>query len=167
MKFEFSSGGVVIKKSGQKTEVLLCQHSQHHGWVFPKGLIGDTPLRSSSSAGQAKKEKKEEAAVREVKEECGVDAEIVKQLTPVTYWYQWEGEKRRKTVYYFLMDFIGGDITKHDEEMENVEWLPLDEVENRLTYPSDKKVWQVALRAINRQPSAGHPKGDRLKTSDA
>lgn len=155
MKFEFSAGGVVVKKEGGKTLILLCQHSQHHGWVFPKGLIGDTHV----------KESKEATAVREVKEECGVDGKIVQTLTPITYWYQWEGEKRKKTVYYFLMDFIGGDITKHDDEMENVEWLEVEEVEKRLTYPSDKKVWEVALRAINRQPTAGHPKGDRLKVS--
>ncbi|MDP3941308.1 MAG: NUDIX domain-containing protein [bacterium] len=140
MKFEFSSGGVVIRKENGKTEVLVCQHSQHHGWVFPKGLIGDTD----------KTEKKEVTAVREVKEECGVDAKIVKLLTPVTYWYQWEGEKRKKTVYYYLMDFTGGDITKHDEEMENVEWLPIEEIEKRLTYPSDKKVWEEAKRLVIR-----------------
>lgn len=122
----------------EELAILLCQHSQHHGWVFPKGLIGDTN----------KEEKKEETAVREVKEECGVDARISRQLTPVTYWYQWEGEKRKKTVYYFLMDFIGGDISKHDDEMENVEWLPVADVEKRLTYPSDKKVWQEAKQLI-------------------
>lgn len=138
MKFEFSAGGVVVKNNEDKVEVLLCQHSQHHGWVFPKGLIGDTKAE----------EGKEETAVREVKEECGVDAKIQKELTPVTYWYQWEGEKRKKTVYYYLMDFLGGDITKHDDEMENVEWLPIDEVEKRLTYPSDKKIWQEARKLI-------------------
>lgn len=122
----------------ETVHVLLCQHSQHHGWVFPKGLIGDTN----------KDEKKEETAIREVKEECGVDAKIVKLLTPVTYWYQWDGEKRKKTVYYFLMDFVDGDITKHDDEMEAVEWLPVEDVLKRLTYPSDKKVWEEARKLI-------------------
>jgi 8-oxo-dGTP pyrophosphatase MutT (NUDIX family) len=134
MKFEFSAGGVVVRKEGEKTWILLCQHSQHHGWVFPKGLIGDTD----------KKETKETTAVREVKEECGVDGEIVQPLTPVTYWYVWEKEKRKKTVYYFLMNFVGGDITKHDDEMEKVEWLLSEDVEARLTYPSDKKIWEEA-----------------------
>ena len=151
MQFEFSAGGVVVKKdpshsasSGQAgsgqgvVQVLLCQHSQHHGWVFPKGIIGDTK----------ENEGKEETAVREVKEECGVDGKIVQTLTPVTYWYQWEGEKRKKTVYYFLMDYLGGDITKHDDEMENVEWLPVADVASRLTYPSDKKVWEEAMELI-------------------
>jgi len=138
MQFEFSAGGVVLKKSGETVDVLLCQHSQHHGWVFPKGIIGDTK----------ENEGKEETAVREVKEECGVDGKIIQALTPVTYWYQWEGEKRKKTVYYFLMDYLGGDITKHDDEMEDVEWLPMDQVVARLTYPTDKKVWEEAKKLI-------------------
>ena len=158
MKFEFSAGGIVYKKAKGLILILVAQHSGHHGWVFPKGLIGDP----STGSGQAP-ETKEEAALREVEEETGVKAHIVKPLEPVTYWYQWEKEKRKKTVYYFLMEYVGGDITKHDNEMENVEWLPVNEVEKRLTYPSDKKVWKVALRAISRQPTVGHPQDGRLK----
>lgn len=117
----------------------MAQHSQHHGWVFPKGLIGD----------KKEKETKEETAVREVEEETGIQAEILQPLSPVTYWYQFKGEKRKKTVYYFLMKYIEGDTTKRDMEMENVEWLLLDKVEKRLTYPSDKKVWKEAKSIIS------------------
>jgi 8-oxo-dGTP pyrophosphatase MutT (NUDIX family) len=138
MKFEFSAGGVVYKNTAGKLYVLVCQHSQHHGWVFPKGLIGD----------HVENEGKEETAIREVEEETGVLGKIIKPLNPVDYWYVLEGEKTKKTVYYFLMTVISEDISKHDKEMENVEWLPLNEVENRLTYPSDKKVWQEARQLI-------------------
>ena len=134
MKFQFSAGGIVFKGN----EVLLCQHSQHHGWVFPKGLIAD----------KKENESKKQTAIREVKEETGVDAKIIKALTPVTYWFVFEGEKIKKTVYYFLMRYVGGDITKHDEEMENVQWLPIEKVGERLTYKSDKKVWQEAQKLI-------------------
>ncbi len=144
MKFEFSAGGIVIKRSPSinsglaQIVVLLCQHSQHHGWVFPKGLIGDTK----------KGEGKEETAVREVQEETGVSAKIRKGLEPVTYWYSFEGEKRKKTVYYYLMEYVAGDIADHDDEMEAVEWLPLDQITDRLTYPSDKKVWEETKKLI-------------------
>lgn len=138
MKLEFSAGGIVTKKKENKIFVLLAQHGMHHGWVFPKGIIGDVH----------KDEKKEETAVREVEEETGVLATLGKPLTPVTYWYQMEGEKRKKTVYYFLMEFISEDSSKKDEEMENVEWVPIDEVEKKLTYPSDKKVWKEAKEMI-------------------
>jgi len=153
MKFEFSAGGVVIKKSEirnsafakasadkHKSEilVLVSQHSQHHGWVFPKGLIGD----------HIENEQKEETALREVEEETGAKGKIIQALTPVEFWYSFEGEKIHKTVYYFLMEFIGGDITKHDMEMENVEWLSINEVALRLTYDSDKKVWNQAEKLL-------------------
>lgn len=149
MKFEFSAGGIVYKPirqaQGKKSlQILVCQHSAHHGWVFPKGLIGD----------KNQNEGKEETAIREVKEETGIEAEIEKELTPVEYWYQWEGEKRKKTVYYYIMRSVGGDISNHDHEMENVEWIDFKKVESRLTYPSDKKVWKVALRVINRRLKA-------------
>ncbi|MCL4419003.1 NUDIX domain-containing protein [Patescibacteria group bacterium] len=136
MKLEFSAGGVVYKKEENKLLILVAQHSQHHGWVFPKGLIED------------KKETKEETALREVKEETGVIGKILKPLTPTVYWYVFEKEKIRKTVYFFLMEYIAGDIKKHDFEMENVEWLPVDEVEKRLTYKSDKEVWQEAKKLV-------------------
>lgn len=138
MKFEFSAGGIVVREKNDKKEILLAQHSQHHGWVFPKGLIGDN----------IKGEKKETTAVREVEEETGVLATLGEPLTPVTYWYQFDGEKRKKTVYYFLMEYISEDLSKKDDEMENVEWLPIEKVETRLTYPSDKKVWQEAKKVI-------------------
>src|SRR5258706_5501487 len=136
MKMEFSAGGIVYKKT--PLVILVAQHSGHHGWVFPKGLIGD----HLSESGQA--EAKEVAALREVEEETGAKAKILKELTPTTFWYVFEGEKRKKTVYYFLMEYVSGDITNHDWEMENVEWLPVEEVEKRLTYNSDKKVWSEA-----------------------
>lgn len=138
MKFEFSAGGIVYKKENGQTDILLCQHSHHHGWVFPKGLIGD----------HDKKESKEETALREVFEESGARAEIIHQLTPVVFWYVWEGEKRKKTVYYYVMKYISGDITKHDFEMENVEWVRLEDVEKRLTYKNDVKLWKEAKEII-------------------
>ncbi len=138
MKLEFSAGGIVYKKEGSNLYILVSQHSQHLGWVFPKGLIGDN----------IKGEKKEETAVREVEEETGAKAEILKQITPVTYWYVMDGEKRKKTVYYFIMKYVGGDITKHDHEMSAVEWLPEDKVLDRLSYKSDKDSFIEALPQI-------------------
>ncbi len=143
MRFEFSAGGIVYKPVRQaqgkkEIKILVAQHSQHHGWVFPKGLIGD----------HAPGEAKEETAIREVKEETGIEGEIEKELTPVEYWYSWEGEKRKKTVYYYIMKFVGGNVNEHDHEMENIEWIDFDRVESKLTYPSDKKVWKEARELI-------------------
>ena len=151
MKFEFSAGGIVYRpvrqaQGKQGFEILVSKHSQHHGWVFPKGLIGD----------KVKGEKKEKTALREVKEETGIEGEIENHIEPVTYWYVFEGdpstgsgqEKIKKTVYYFIMKYVGGDITKHDNEMEEVEWIDYNDVSARLTYPSDKEAWKEAKQLI-------------------
>lgn len=142
MKLEFSAGGVVFKVENNSIFILVSQHSYHHGWVFPKGLIGDKE--------HLKGEEKEETAVREVKEETGAEGEIVGEVKPVVYWYVMDGEKRKKTVYYFIMRYTGGDITQHDHEMENVEWLLPDQVLDRLTYKSDKDVFVEARPMIER-----------------
>lgn len=142
MKFEFSAGGIVYNKQKARSKkqegeirILVAQHSQHHGWVFPKGLID-------------KGESKEQAALREVLEETGINGRIVKPVQPVTYWYVFEGEKIKKTVYYFLMEYISGDTTDHDFEMEQVEWTASSEVEKRLSYKSDKMAWLEARKLI-------------------
>lgn len=136
LRKEYSAGGIVYKKMDGKDYWLLCQHSLHKGWVFPKGLIGD----------HKEGETHEETAVREVKEETGMDGKIVRKLTKsVGYFYVWKGEKRLKTVYYYLMEFIGGNIEKHDHEMSAVEWLPTEKVLDRLTYKSDKESFKEAL----------------------
>lgn len=137
MKLQFSAGGVVYQKNPE-LQILVSKHSQHHGWVFPKGLIGD----------HEEGESKEQTAIREVKEETGIDGEIERELAPVEYFYEWENEKIKKTVYYFIMKFIGGNINEHDDEMEEVEWIAPSEVESRLTYPSDRKVWIEAKQFL-------------------
>jgi len=135
MRFESSAGGIVFRKTGNKTLVLLCQHSGHHGWVFPKGHID-------------KGETKEQTALREVVEETGINGKIIKTLEPIQYWFVQDKEKIKKTVYYFLMEYASGNIENHDDEMENVEWLTIDDVAERLTYPSDKKIWDNTKSAI-------------------
>lgn len=91
----------------------------------------------------------ENTAVREVKEETGVDGEIIQKLiNPVKYFYTFNGEKRLKTVYYFLMRCVGGDITKHDHEMQAVEWLPTDKINERLDYQSDRDAFAEVLKLI-------------------
>lgn len=136
MKKEFSAGGVVFKRQNGNTLWLISQHSQHKGWVFPKGLIGDT----------IDNESREDTAVREVKEETGIDAEIVKELpTAVQYWYRFKEEKIFKTVYFYLMKHHGGDFKERDHEMMDVRWATEEDVKKTLTYNNDKKAFNEAL----------------------
>ena len=71
-------------------------------------------------------------------------------MKPVTYWYVFNKETIKKTVYYYIMEYLGGSFEERDHEMENVEWLTPDKVEERLTYKSDKEVWRQAKKIIER-----------------
>ena len=129
MKREFSAGGIVFNSKGQ---VLLTKHSQNHHWSFPKGLI---------DPGQTSKE----AALREVKEEGGVVAEIVDKIGYSKYVYTFNGEKIFKVVTYFLMKYISGDPKDHDFEVEDIGWYEVDEAVKQLTFLQDKGLLKKAV----------------------
>lgn len=144
-KTETSAGGIVFKKIGNRKLKngnllwLITQHSQHKGWGFPKGLVGDTNA----------KEKMEEAALREVEEEGGVKAKIVNNKpAKVEYKYRFQGTLVGKTVYYFLMEYISGDPKDHDWEMMDAKFELEDEVKKILTFDSDKNAFEQILKSV-------------------
>jgi len=143
--FQTSAGGIVFKKiyhlgsNIYDLSWLICQHSLHRGWVFPKGLVGDENSTESS----------ETAALREVEEEGGVKAKIISNKPIITnYQYVWKRNLIKKTVYYFLMEYISGDPKNHDWEMNEVKFVDADEVKKTLTYSSDKEAFVKILQRL-------------------
>ncbi len=136
IKKETSAGGIVYKR-GEKVLWLITQHSQHKGWVFPKGLIGDSVAN----------ELMETAALREVEEEGGIKAKIVNPVpASVTYSYMWKELQVDKTVHYFLMEYISGDPSNHDWEMSDAKFVTEEEVKKTLTFPSDQEAFEKILK---------------------
>ncbi len=129
MKREFSAGGIVFNNQGQ---VLITQHSQNKHWSFPKGLI---------DAGQTTKE----AALREVREEGGVEAEILDKVGYSKYVYTFNNEKIFKVVTYFLMKYISGNIEDHDFEVEESGWFSPEDALKHLSFSQDKTLFKKAL----------------------
>ncbi len=127
MKREFSAGGIVFNKG----KVLLTKHSQNKHWSFPKGLTDGQTL--------------EEAALREVKEEGGVEAEIVGKVGYNKYVYILNGEKVFKVVTYFLMKYLSGDPKDHDWEVEESGWFTPEDALKQLTFSQDKQLLKKAL----------------------
>lgn len=141
IKKETSAGGIVFKKVQNPESILwlVTQHSEHKGWVFPKGLIGDTN----------KDEKMEEAALREVEEEGGVKARIVNpNPVQVFYSYEWNNLQVDKTVFYYLMEYISGDPKNHDWEMMDAKFMSEEEVMKILTYPSDREAFDQIMNIL-------------------
>ena len=111
---QVSAGGIVYKKIPNPYTWLICRHSQHKGWVFPKGFVGDVN----------KNESNETAALREVEEEGGVKAKIVSRK-PIETHYEFElkGTLFKKTVFLFLMEYLSGDPKNHDWEMSEAKFV--------------------------------------------
>jgi 8-oxo-dGTP pyrophosphatase MutT (NUDIX family) len=131
-----SAGGIVFKNNLW----LICQHSQHKGWVFPKGLVGDEDSSESM----------EQAALREVEEEGGIKAKIIyNKPIKVGYKYSFEGNLIDKTVFYFLMEYIIGDPKNHDWEMSEAKFVTKEEIIKTLTYPSDQDAFEKVLDIYN------------------
>jgi len=136
-RFEHSAGGVVTRGPGQELEVVMASRRNRAGqlvWGLPKGVVeqGERP---------------EQTALREVREETGLVAEIDESLGEISYWYVWEGERIRKKVSFFLMRAVGGDPSQHDHEMEEVRWFPFPEALRLAAYRSERDTIEQAGRA--------------------
>jgi 8-oxo-dGTP pyrophosphatase MutT (NUDIX family) len=125
---EISAGGVVYRRTAAGIDVLICKDAGYHRWVLPKGLVN-------------KGEDYQQTAVREVREEVGVEARVVASLgEPEQYVYMRGGTRIFKKVYYFLMEYVAGDEQTHDHEMEEVRWAAIDEAIDLVAYKGAKTV---------------------------
>lgn len=137
-RHEISAGGVVYRRDGRAVEVALAARRTRRGelaWGLPKGAIEPD-------------ESPETAALREVREETGLEAEIEGDLGTIRYFYVWEGVRVRKQVRFFLMRATGGDIERHDQEMEEVRWFPLRTARKRAAYRGEREVLERAAERL-------------------
>jgi 8-oxo-dGTP pyrophosphatase MutT (NUDIX family) len=135
---EVSAGGVVYRREGDDLEVLLAARRTRRGdlaWGLAKG-------------GIELDETIEDAAVREVREETGIDAEIEESLGETRYFYVWDDVRVRKVVHFFLMRHVGGDTNDHDDEMEDVRWFPLERALKRAAYKGEREVLARAAERL-------------------
>jgi 8-oxo-dGTP pyrophosphatase MutT (NUDIX family) len=130
---EFSAGGVVVR-DGECVVIVPTRRAADGRKVLalPKGHIdpGETAA---------------DAAVREVREEAGVDAELVEKLGDVRYWYMREGRRIAKSVSYFLLRYRSGAPEDHDQEVEDARWMALERAARELTYKGDRRMASLAL----------------------
>ena len=107
-----SAGGVIFKKNNNSVQIILVSVRNGQSWCLPKGIVN-------------KGETTEEAALREVNEETGLIGRIIDDLGHINYWYYIKEEniKCRKTVFFFLMEYISGDTADHDREVDEAGWF--------------------------------------------
>ena len=95
------------------------------------------------------------AALREVQEETGLVAEIRAPLGDTSYFYVWDGERISKRVTFFLMDAVGGDLSLHDHEMEEVRFFPIREAIRVTDYRTEREIIERAAASLGAEPSPG------------
>src|SRR4051794_12650285 len=137
---EFSSGGVVVR--GTDCIVIVPTRRAVRGGqvlALPKGH----PENGESPA---------DAAIREVREEAGVETTVREKLGDVRYWYQRDGQRIAKTVTFFLLDYVGGEPADHDHEVEYARWIELEEAARELSYKGER---DMAARALLRASASG------------
>ena len=125
---EYSAGGVVYRRNGEGYEFVAVQRARHGDWSLPKGHI---------EAGESH----EQAALREVKEETGIDARIVSPIGEVVYFYQRPRQGlTRKTVYHFLMEASSHELCGPNWEVSEARWVPITHADSLLSYENDKRI---------------------------
>jgi 8-oxo-dGTP pyrophosphatase MutT (NUDIX family) len=130
---ELSAGGVVVRD--QQVVVIVPTRRASDGsrvLALPKGHIdpGETPLQ---------------AAEREVREETGIVAELVRELGETRYWYRRDGQTIPKSVNFYLFSYVSGDTDDHDDEVEAARWIDLSEAQTDLSHAAER---EIVARAV-------------------
>ncbi|MDQ3674848.1 MAG: NUDIX domain-containing protein [Gemmatimonadota bacterium] len=131
-----SSGGVVFRRSENgQVEIAIISVGPQRRWQLPKGLV---------DAG----EKPEAAAVRETREEAGVESRVRSHIETVEYWYAGleHGIRVRfhKHVHFYLLEYVSGDTSDHDQEVNEARWVPIEEAASQLAFEGERRVVERA-----------------------
>ena len=135
---EFSAGGVLVR--GDEVAVIVPTRRAADGsrvLALPKGHVdpGETAI---------------EAAGREVREETGLSGEPVCELGDSRYWYRREGRTIGKTVTFYLFRYVQGDVADHDDEVESVRWMPLEQAKRELSHVAEREMIALALAYLQK-----------------
>ena len=130
-----SAGGVIIREGEADTEVVLCGRIHPKEWRLPKG----TPEPGES---------REETAVREVREETGLQVGILESLGHIEYRFKANQEAHLKRVYFYLMEPLGGSTSEHDHEFDLVEWCKSDSALQKISFETETDILKRAIAAF-------------------
>lgn len=133
---EHSSGGAVIAIRDGVPHVALIATRAKTRWGLPKGAVSEG-------------ETSEAAALREVLEETGIEARIVRLLDNIEYYFRAGDTLIHKRVDFYLMDYLGGDLKPQLTEVDDVEWVELGAAVRRASFDSEKKLLEMALQGFS------------------
>ena len=132
--YEKSCGGIIFYKTRQNTKILLVKNNNGRYWSFPKGHIEDG-------------ETEEETAVREIKEETGLDVTLVNGFREISEYCPFG--KIRKRVVFFLARAFTDNVRIQEEEIDSYIWVDLQQARKLCTYDNDLRIIEKAETAIH------------------
>ena len=136
---QISAGGVAFRRDKSKIQVAIVSVKPSLRWQLPKGIVdpGETF---------------EVTAVREVREEAGIETDVVELIETVQYWYQrvQYGKRIRyhKYVHFYLLRYRAGDVSNHDHEVAESRWVSFEEAIEMLAFKSERSVVERARMMI-------------------
>jgi 8-oxo-dGTP pyrophosphatase MutT (NUDIX family) len=133
---EHSSGGAVISIRDGVAHVAMIATRGKTRWGLPKGAVSEG-------------ETSEQAALREVLEETGLAAEITKPLETIEYFFRAGDTLIRKRVDFYLMRYVGGELTPQLSEVDDVEWVEISEAISRASFDSERKLLESVLADVS------------------
>ena len=133
-----SAGGIVVRFDDGIPSLVVGARRRDPNvftWTLPKGTPNDGETR-------------EQTAVREVAEETGLEVRITDVLDSIEYWFIQRGTRIHKTVHYYLMEPVGGDLARHDHEFDQVRWVRFDEAGSLLTFETERALVARAAEIV-------------------
>ena len=138
-KAQVSAGGVAYREHDGRTEVAIVAVGERRRWQLPKGLVGDG-------------EPVEAAAMREVREEAGVETAPEGLIETIEYWYQARERgtpvRFHKLVHFYLLRYLAGDVADHDHEVHEARWAEIGEARELLAFANEQRVVARAAEMI-------------------
>ncbi len=136
---QISAGGVAFRWKDSEPEMVIVSVKPKLRWQLPKGIVdpGESP---------------KETAVREVREEGGVETELLSLIETIEYWYRsvknGKPVRYHKFVHFYLLEYRSGDVSDHDHEIEEARWVSFDEAVEMLEFKSEREVVEKARELI-------------------
>jgi 8-oxo-dGTP pyrophosphatase MutT (NUDIX family) len=150
---EFSAGGVVLRPRQERWWVAVIEPQGKRKPGTPASVLA----LPKGNVDQG--EKPEQTAVREVREETGVETDLIAKLSDIKYIYvrSW-GDRQRvfKVVSFYLLRYRSGRIGQISRamrrEVRQAMWLPLDEAPEKLSYRGERDVVTLAREYLKTHP---------------
>jgi 8-oxo-dGTP diphosphatase len=138
---QVSSGGVAFRWQDLEPEIAIVSVKPSLRWQLPKGIVdpGESP---------------EITAVREVREEAGIETDLLSLIETIEYWYRstkyGKPVRFHKFVHFYLLSYRSGDVTEHDHEVAEARWVSFEEAMEMLAFKSERKVVEKAKEMIEK-----------------